>query len=117
MANPPRGRAISDVTDMLSVIGNVSLSPDATDKWTWSLDKSGIFKVQTLSDNIQTLSLADCNFGVHHTWNSWIPRKVNICVWRASLNRLPTRTNLISWGASLASNLFVRMRRKVLNIA
>ncbi|GJY40280.1 arginine repressor C-terminal-like domain-containing protein [Tanacetum coccineum] len=68
-------RAISDVTDMLSLIGNLSLSPDDVDKWTWSQDNSGIFKLQTLSNNIQNLSLADCNLGVHHTWNSWIPRK------------------------------------------
>ncbi|GJS08541.1 hypothetical protein Tco_0365337 [Tanacetum coccineum] len=40
----PRGRAISDVTDMLSLIGNLSLSPDGVDKWTWSQDNSGIFK-------------------------------------------------------------------------
>ncbi|GJY48687.1 RNA-directed DNA polymerase, eukaryota, reverse transcriptase zinc-binding domain protein [Tanacetum coccineum] len=102
---PPRGRAISDVTDMLSLIGNLSLSSNGVDKWTWSQDNSGIFKVQTLSNNIQNLSLADCNLGVHHTWNSWIPRKVNICVWRASINRLPTRTNLISRGVFLASVL------------
>ncbi|GJZ63651.1 RNA-directed DNA polymerase, eukaryota, reverse transcriptase zinc-binding domain protein [Tanacetum coccineum] len=65
---PPRGRAISDVTDMLSLIGNLSLSPDGIDKWTWSQDNSGIFK-------------------------------------RASINRLPTRTNLISRGVFLASVL------------
>ncbi|GKG09540.1 hypothetical protein Tco_0338286, partial [Tanacetum coccineum] len=41
---PPRGRVISDVTDMLSLIGNLSLSPDGVDKWTWSQDNSGIFK-------------------------------------------------------------------------
>nr|GEX00501.1 hypothetical protein [Tanacetum cinerariifolium] len=44
----------------------------------------------------------DCNLGVYH---SWIPRKVNICVWRASINRLPTRANLISRGVPLASVL------------
>ncbi|GJS58843.1 gypsy type transposase [Tanacetum coccineum] len=60
--------AISDVTDMLSLIGNLSLSPDGIDKWTWSQDNSGIFK-------------------------------------RASINRLPTRTNLISRGVFLASVL------------
>ncbi|GJY19325.1 F-box domain containing protein [Tanacetum coccineum] len=32
-----------------------------------------------------------------------IPKKVNICVWRASLNRIPTRSNLASRGLILSS--------------
>nr|GEU61210.1 hypothetical protein [Tanacetum cinerariifolium] len=27
-------------------------------------------------------------------WNSWVPRKVNVCAWRVALDRLPTRKNL-----------------------
>ncbi|GKE03667.1 RNA-directed DNA polymerase, eukaryota, reverse transcriptase zinc-binding domain protein [Tanacetum coccineum] len=27
-------------------------------------------------------------------WNSWVPRKVNVCAWRVALDRLPTRENL-----------------------
>ncbi|GKF68921.1 RNA-directed DNA polymerase, eukaryota, reverse transcriptase zinc-binding domain protein, partial [Tanacetum coccineum] len=38
-----------------------------------------------------------------HKWNSWIPRKVNIYVWRAAFDRLPTRTNLFRRGVSLPS--------------
>ncbi|GJS19833.1 RNA-directed DNA polymerase, eukaryota, reverse transcriptase zinc-binding domain protein [Tanacetum coccineum] len=102
---PPRGRAIGDVMDLVSTIGNLSLSSDSTDRWSWSKDASGIYKVSTLSNTFQSISLADCNLGVHHKWNSWIPRKVNICVWRGSLNRLPTRINLSSRGISLATTL------------
>ncbi|GJZ96126.1 putative reverse transcriptase domain-containing protein [Tanacetum coccineum] len=32
----------------------------------------------------------------HHRWNSWIPKKVNIMVWKASLNRLATCSNLMA---------------------
>ncbi|GKD03683.1 hypothetical protein Tco_1178657 [Tanacetum coccineum] len=95
---PPRGRAIGDVINLVSTIGNLSLSSDSTDRWSWSKDASGIYKVSTLSNTFQSISLADCNLGVHHKWNSWIPRKVNICVWTGSLNRLPTRINLSSRG-------------------
>ncbi|GJT38799.1 zinc finger, CCHC-type containing protein [Tanacetum coccineum] len=102
---PPRGRATGDVIDLVSTIGNLSLSSDSTDRWTWSKDASGIYKVSTLSNTFQSISLADCNLGVHHKWNSWIPRKVNICVWRGSLNRLPTRINLSSRGIPLVTNL------------
>ncbi|GKC89097.1 putative RNA-directed DNA polymerase [Tanacetum coccineum] len=43
------------------------------------------------------------SLGSHHKWNSWIPRKVNIMVWKASLNRLATRPNLAARGVTIAS--------------
>ncbi|GKC13749.1 RNA-directed DNA polymerase, eukaryota, reverse transcriptase zinc-binding domain protein [Tanacetum coccineum] len=102
---PPRGRANDDVMDLVSMIGNLYLSSASTDRWSWSKDASGIYKVSTLSNIIQSISLAQCSLGVHHKWNSWIPRKVNICVWRGSLNRLPTRANLSSRGIPVANTL------------
>ncbi|GKF60877.1 RNA-directed DNA polymerase, eukaryota, reverse transcriptase zinc-binding domain protein, partial [Tanacetum coccineum] len=41
--------------------------------------------------------------GDHHLWNSWTPRKVNVGVWRAPLNRLATRVNLEQKGVPIAS--------------
>ncbi|GJX46081.1 RNA-directed DNA polymerase, eukaryota, reverse transcriptase zinc-binding domain protein [Tanacetum coccineum] len=78
-------------------------SVEGRDEWKWSMDISGSFKVCTLSRRIQNLLLADHRVGNHRLWNLWIPRKVNICVWRASLNRLPTRANLASRGVDLDS--------------
>nr|GEW80130.1 reverse transcriptase domain, reverse transcriptase zinc-binding domain protein [Tanacetum cinerariifolium] len=60
------------------------------DSWVWSIEALGIFKVNSLSLNLHELLLADHSLGSYYIWNSWILRKVNICVWRASVNRLPT---------------------------
>ncbi|GJU50245.1 putative RNA-directed DNA polymerase [Tanacetum coccineum] len=62
------------------------------------------YNVKTLSSRIQLISLSDHIIGECHRRNSWIPRKVNIFVWRASLNRLPTRANLASRHITLASS-------------
>ncbi|GJT62105.1 RNA-directed DNA polymerase, eukaryota, reverse transcriptase zinc-binding domain protein [Tanacetum coccineum] len=105
---PPRGRALDDISALNSVIGNLTLSHDDAgdpNSWTWSMDGSGKFKVRTLANCIQNITLADCDLGEHHVWNSWIPRIVNICVWRASLNKLATRTNHLIHGINIASNL------------
>nr|GEX03004.1 hypothetical protein [Tanacetum cinerariifolium] len=67
-------------------------------------DVSGSFKVKTFTKYMECFMLNDSMLGEHHIWNSWIPRKVNICTWRASLNRLPTRSNLVSRGVSLPSS-------------
>nr|GEW26017.1 putative RNA-directed DNA polymerase, eukaryota, reverse transcriptase zinc-binding domain protein [Tanacetum cinerariifolium] len=49
--------------------------------------------------------LSDSILGEHHSWNSWIPRKVNIYVWRASIDRLATRPNLVARGVNIESDL------------
>ncbi|GJZ26721.1 RNA-directed DNA polymerase, eukaryota [Tanacetum coccineum] len=99
----PRGRALDDLSSLLSLINHLSLSSNDCDRWFWSGDASGKLKVKSLSTSIQNICLGASARGVHHIWNSWIPKKVNICVWRASLNRLPTRSNLANRGLILSS--------------
>ncbi|GJR74089.1 organ specific protein [Tanacetum coccineum] len=94
---PPR-----DIASLTTHIGNCTLS-DGDDKWVWKGDASGNFKVSNLSVCIQNNLFTNTYLGLHHIWNSWIPRKVNLCVCRASINRLPTRLNLIMRGVILNS--------------
>ncbi|GKC54885.1 RNA-directed DNA polymerase, eukaryota, reverse transcriptase zinc-binding domain protein [Tanacetum coccineum] len=72
---PPRGRALDDLASLVSLIGNLVLER--------------LFSINSL--------------GLHHVWNYWIPHKVNICVWRASIDRLATRLNLVNRGVSIES--------------
>lgn len=95
---PIRGKAVDDLSNMIDLIGNYSFSSDDGDKWVWNSDGSVNFKVKVLSHLIQNSYYSDCAIGEHHVWNSLIPRKVNVCVWRASLSRLPTRSNLAARG-------------------
>ncbi|GKD80216.1 RNA-directed DNA polymerase, eukaryota, reverse transcriptase zinc-binding domain protein, partial [Tanacetum coccineum] len=99
----PQGRAISELNTLISLIGNYALDDNRDDSWSWSRDVSGIFKVKPLATHVQNSLISDCVLGEHHKWNSLVSRKINICVWRASLNRLPSRLNLISRRVSLPS--------------
>ncbi|GKA19575.1 RNA-directed DNA polymerase, eukaryota [Tanacetum coccineum] len=40
-------------------------------------------------------------------WNSWVPRKVNIFIWRASMDRLPSRASLLNRGVEIADARFM----------
>ncbi|GKD90414.1 hypothetical protein Tco_1365921, partial [Tanacetum coccineum] len=51
---PPRGRAINDLSNLISLIGHLSLSTGSMDKWSWMSDSSRLFKVKTLSNTIQS---------------------------------------------------------------
>ncbi|GKA76737.1 ribonuclease H-like domain-containing protein [Tanacetum coccineum] len=97
-----KGSSLDDISSLTSHIGNFTLS-DGDDKWVWKDDASGNFKVSNLSVCIQNNLFAECYLGLHHIWNSWILRKVNLCVWRTFINRFPTRLNLIMRGVILNS--------------
>ncbi|GJU77075.1 hypothetical protein Tco_1274145 [Tanacetum coccineum] len=70
---PPRDRAINEVSDLVSLIGNLILSAEGSDKWLWSYDDSGKYNVKTLSSRIQLISLSDHIIGECHRRNYWIP--------------------------------------------
>nr|GEX91763.1 reverse transcriptase domain, reverse transcriptase zinc-binding domain protein [Tanacetum cinerariifolium] len=62
---------------------------------------SGHFKVNNLTKIIEKNLLGVHSLESHHRWNSWIPKKVNIMVWKASLDRLATCSNLMVRGIVL----------------
>ncbi|GKC06744.1 hypothetical protein Tco_0998354 [Tanacetum coccineum] len=64
------------------------------DGWIWDLDPGGVFTVNKLSKLLDSTILGPNVMMVSDDWNSWVTKKVNICVWRALNNRLPTLSNL-----------------------
>ncbi|GJS55109.1 hypothetical protein Tco_0628471 [Tanacetum coccineum] len=54
---PLHGRAIYELSSLISLIGNLSLYSNGTDKWIWTCDASGKFKVSSLTKSIQKTSL------------------------------------------------------------
>ncbi|GKD34056.1 RNA-directed DNA polymerase, eukaryota [Tanacetum coccineum] len=72
---PPRGRALDDLNALHSSLSSVLFLPNGYDKWIWSYDAVGLFK------------------------------KVNVTVWKASLDRLATRPNLVARGVALPSSI------------
>ncbi|GKB45132.1 reverse transcriptase domain, reverse transcriptase zinc-binding domain protein [Tanacetum coccineum] len=57
------------------------------------------------SNGFDNRQLADSSIDPQLRWNSWIPRKINVCVWRASLDMLPSQVNLIARGVDIPSYL------------
>ncbi|GJU88931.1 putative RNA-directed DNA polymerase [Tanacetum coccineum] len=102
--SPPRGRVDFDLHSLEHLLSGLSLQPEKDDAWAWNVDISGKFSVKCFSDLVQSKLLAESNLEVSFKWNSWVPKKVNICLWRASLNRLPTRSNLTNKGINLESD-------------
>ena len=100
---PPRGRALDDLNILHPTLNSALPHSNGYDKWVWTYEASGDFKVSTLSKIIDHQLLGVHSLGVHHKWNSWIPKKVNVMMWKTSLDRLATRPNLMARGMILPS--------------
>nr|GEU97702.1 RNA-directed DNA polymerase, eukaryota [Tanacetum cinerariifolium] len=72
-------------------------------RWICDLNGDGVFRVKevrTILDDVFLPSAADATI-----WVKYIPIKINVFAWRARLDHLPTRSNLVRRGVVLDSSL------------
>ncbi|GJV42591.1 RNA-directed DNA polymerase, eukaryota [Tanacetum coccineum] len=89
-------------SDMLSMLGTTTLS-SSSDRWFCDLIGDGVFRVKEIRSTLDDLFLPSS--GDATRWVKYVPIKVNVFVWRARLDRLPTRGNLVTRGVTLDSSL------------
>ena len=85
---------------LVSELGQVKLL-DEPHSWSWNLDDDGSFSVHVTRVQLDSCLLPSCSPCTQ--WFNILPRKVNIFVWRLSLDRLPTRLNLSLRGLDIPS--------------
>ncbi|GJU14706.1 RNA-directed DNA polymerase, eukaryota, reverse transcriptase zinc-binding domain protein, partial [Tanacetum coccineum] len=85
---------------LTQAISHVALR-EGQDKLWWDIDIQGMFSVGNTRKFIDNQTLLGSNIATR--WCSSLPRKVNIFMWRARLNKLPTRHNLSRKGIKIAS--------------
>ncbi|GKC82639.1 RNA-directed DNA polymerase, eukaryota [Tanacetum coccineum] len=87
------------LSTVLNLLSSFTLS-DAEDSWSWSLG-SPSFTVKCTREHIDNNILPDG--GMETRWNRYLPKKINIFIWRVLRDRLPTRWNLSHKGIDLDS--------------
>ncbi|GJZ36263.1 RNA-directed DNA polymerase, eukaryota [Tanacetum coccineum] len=95
---PRSGIEATQWEEIKQIIDSVCLTP-MEDRWIWSVNGSGLFSVastRTMIDKLLSSSGGDST-----KWCKLLPIKVNIMVWKLSLDRLPTRLNLSSRGINI----------------
>ncbi|GJS60222.1 RNA-directed DNA polymerase, eukaryota, reverse transcriptase zinc-binding domain protein, partial [Tanacetum coccineum] len=91
-------RNLAYLRDMLNEIGQLNIDVNK-DTCTWSLGPNGTFTVKNTRYRIDQNILPTLAHAT--TWDKSIPRKVNVFMWRLSLDRLPHRLNLSSRGMDI----------------
>ncbi|GJX58902.1 RNA-directed DNA polymerase, eukaryota, partial [Tanacetum coccineum] len=88
--------------DLLSMLDTVILSA-SNDRWVCDLNGEGEFRVKYIRSSLDDLLLPSMDIVTR--WVKFIPIKINVFAWRARLDRLPTRSNLVKRGVYLESSL------------
>nr|GEX91878.1 RNA-directed DNA polymerase, eukaryota [Tanacetum cinerariifolium] len=99
--DPRGGIELQQLTDLISLLDSTIVS-NSKYRWYCDLTGDGEFRVKELCKFIDDMSLPS------HTevtrWVKFIPIKVNIFVWRARRDCLPTRANLVHRRVDLESS-------------
>ncbi|PWA34830.1 RNA-directed DNA polymerase, eukaryota, Reverse transcriptase zinc-binding domain protein [Artemisia annua] len=88
---PTTVEEISEMQDLSYLLASVSFA-GSKDVWLWDEDSNHVFTVANFKRN---LSINNNNRSpTLFKWESWVPLKINIHMWRLEMDRLPTRLAL-----------------------
>ncbi|GKD21827.1 putative reverse transcriptase domain-containing protein [Tanacetum coccineum] len=99
----PRGGLEEEQFRNLASLTSHVLLPNSIDRWSWTLEGSGNFTVNSVRKYIDDMILPKSDSLTR--WIKLIPIKINILVWKISLDCLPTRFILSSRGLEIESLL------------
>ncbi|GJR30955.1 RNA-directed DNA polymerase, eukaryota [Tanacetum coccineum] len=88
--------------DLSSILDTISLS-SANDRWSCDVNGDSMFRVKDIRSSLDDIFLPSSVLAMR--WVKYIPIKINIFIWRARLDCLPTRSNLANRGVVLDSLL------------
>ena len=75
---------------------DVSLNPNVSDRWVWLPDPSGGYTVRGAYSLLTSQVRHVEDYALDLVWHKQVPLKVFVFAWRLISDRLPTKTNLIA---------------------
>ncbi|GJW28177.1 RNA-directed DNA polymerase, eukaryota, reverse transcriptase zinc-binding domain protein [Tanacetum coccineum] len=97
----PRGGIEQELLNLLCSKVDAFVLPNMADRWSWSLEGSGVFSVKSSRNLIDDKFLPKAD--VPTRWINVLPIKVNVFAWKVFLDKLPTRSNLSLRGVDIPS--------------
>lgn len=99
--NPVSPLELTELCNLELLLQEVSLKA-VTDRWTWEGGSNSSFSVKRLRE--QWASEKYKEFVKDFKWCNWVPLKVALVAWRATLDKLPTKVGLQNRGIMVSSN-------------
>ncbi|XP_071728387.1 uncharacterized protein [Rutidosis leptorrhynchoides] len=82
---------------------NADVTGDGPDRWVWTLDSDGLFRVKSLASSVDTRLLGSNGSSLCTIHNNIIPKKIEIFAWQTLKKRLPVHLELDKRGIDLDS--------------
>ncbi|KAF5782978.1 putative reverse transcriptase zinc-binding domain-containing protein [Helianthus annuus] len=95
---PSSVEQLSEMQDVDFLLNNVRLT-GTLDRWFWGEKNNEPMSVASVKEWIKDGTEVRRDHGMW--WESWIPTKVNLFVWRAEMDRIPTKDALIRRNISI----------------
>ncbi|XP_071715108.1 uncharacterized protein [Rutidosis leptorrhynchoides] len=95
-----RGRALDELNKLNELLFSVPLFSMNEDEWVWNLNVKGAFKAKFLTRLIDKKYLVEKGLLIL-LYCYLVSPKINIFVWRLSLDKLATRSSLMKRGVTL----------------
>ncbi|KAJ9553924.1 hypothetical protein OSB04_017969 [Centaurea solstitialis] len=99
-----RGRSLEEFHNLIELLSSAPFKSSGIDNWHWKWDDKGLFSVKKLSEIIQMKTFPSSSLPLVTYWSRFLPRKVNVFIWRLRHNALPTKENLEKRGINIASS-------------
>ncbi|XP_071728822.1 uncharacterized protein [Rutidosis leptorrhynchoides] len=99
----PSGRTNSELTELMELLAGFRLKNDEPDAWRWALSSNSRFNVKDLTKAIDEYVISISGIPQETMRNNFVPKKVEIFVWRALKKRLPVKIELDKRGIDLHS--------------
>ena len=98
---------VDQVSELFSLLTNIYdyVWTGGCDRWKWTADSDGIFSVKKAKNLMQTINVQPNTW--YMKWKGWAPLKCKVMAWRAAINRLPTKVELMKRGVPLQSDLCI----------
>lgn len=77
-----------------TLLANVVVQSDVSDRWQWELDKNDGYKVRDAYHALTHMTGTNLDVTTNLVWHKQVPLKVSIVAWRLLKDRLPTKINL-----------------------
>ncbi|GJS71298.1 zf-CCHC domain-containing protein [Tanacetum coccineum] len=91
-SRPPRGGIEQESFNLLCQSVRGLVLSNIEDRWSWSLEGSGLFSVKSSRAYIDDLLLPKADAATR--WIRILPIKINVFAWKVCLDALPTRCNM-----------------------
>ncbi|GJU29316.1 peroxidase 64 [Tanacetum coccineum] len=101
----PRGRSLGELEELSSVLRDLAPVLGYVDSSRWFLASDGVFSVKHIRELIDEKILRAVTYVEETSWCKFVPRKVNVFIWRLKCGRIPVRSILDHIGIDLDSTL------------